>query len=111
MKPNIALKMEYSPLENYTRAQVEAVRDSWIAEYKKIAEENPAKAELCRTLTERICLAADLFSGVEQYDSLNGDFPLGNEDDMEFASYFFSVRELALIQTGLSHTIKCGYFA
>ena len=135
MKPQVALKLEYSVTMDYTRAQTEAIRDEWIAAYKEIAEHNPAKKELCLSLIDRINRAADLFISrhveptvsdaishddyyyewldevkKEQDDSLDGDFPLGNEEDMNFASPYFSVKELALIQSGCSDEIFAGYY-
>ena len=135
MKPQTALKINYSVFETYTRAQIEAARDEWISEYKKIAEAYPKKASLCDKCIERIERAAALFisrkvepavSDATNHDdyyyewldenkkeedaAFDGDFPLGNEEDMVFASPYFTVRELALIQTGLSHTVECGCF-
>ena len=40
-----------------------------------------------------------------QYDSLGGDFPCGNDDDMRFARRLFSIRELAYIQMGLAEEV------
>lgn len=40
-----------------------------------------------------------------QYDSLNGDYPCGNEDDMRFARRLFSIREMAFLQMGLANEI------
>ena len=42
----------------------------------------------------------------EEDDSLDGDFPLGNEADMKLASSFFSIKEIALLQTGLAEQIE-----
>lgn len=135
MKPEIVLKINYSIFETYTRSQIEAIRDTWIAAYQRIAEEHSEKSDLCTKLIARIDRAAELFIGrkiepvqsdatnhddyyyewldeikKEQDDTLDGDFPLGNEEDMKFASPYFPIRELALIQTGLSHTVECGRF-
>jgi hypothetical protein len=41
----------------------------------------------------------------EENATLDGDFPLGNEKDMDFIYRYFSVRELALIQLGLGACI------
>lgn len=130
MKPEIALKLQYL-LDKYTREQIETIRDEWIAAYREIAESNSSKEELCDSLTDRISRAAELFISrriepvasdavsyddcyrecpeeVEQKenDSLDGDFPLGNEADMKLAYSFFSIKELALLQTGLAEQIE-----
>ena len=131
MKPQIALKLQYSLLDRYTREQIEMIRDEWIAAYREIAGSDSSKKELCDSLTDRIGRAAELFmrrkteppksealscggcyyerseemEGKEN-DSLDGDFPLGNEADMKLAYSFFSIKELALLQTGLSEQIE-----
>lgn len=38
----------------------------------------------------------------KMYDSLDGDFPCGNEDDVRFARRLFSIREMAFLQMGLA---------
>ena len=130
MKPEIALKLQYL-LDKYTREQIETIRDEWIAAYREIAESDSSKEELCDSLTDRINRAAELFIRrhiepvvsdaishddyyyewldevkKEEDDSLDGDFPLGNEADMKLAYSFFSIKELALLQTGLSEQIE-----
>ena len=130
MKPEIALKLQYL-LDKYTREQIETIRDEWIAAYREIAESDFSKKELCDSLTDRISRAAELFIRrhiepvvsdaishddyyyewldevkKEEDDSLDGDFPLGNEADMKLAYSFFSIKELALLQTGLSEQIE-----
>ena len=107
MKPEIALKFDYDILKEYTRQQIEAVRDEWIAAYREIAEGDSSKKELCDFLTDRISRAAELFIRrkiepaksdaishddyyyewldevkQEENNALDGDFPLGNEEDM-----------------------------
>ena len=84
MKPETALKLQYSLLDRYTKEQIETIRDEWIAAYREIQNNEPTKKELCESLVERIRLAARLFIGGEREsaDSLDGDFPLGNEADM-----------------------------
>ena len=131
MKPEFALKLQYSLLDKYTREQIETIRDEWIAAYREIAESDSSKKELCDSLTDRINRAAELFIRrhiepvvsdaishddyyyewldevkKEEDDSLDGDFPLGNEADMKLAYSFFSIKELALLQTGLSEQIE-----
>ena len=130
MKPEIALKLQYSLLDKYTREQIETIRDEWIAAYREIAGSNSSKKGVCESFTDRINRAADLFirrkiepvvsdaishddyyyewldeMKKEEDDSLDGDFPLGNEADMKLASSFFSIKELALLQTGLAEQI------
>lgn len=108
MKPKTALKLQYSLLDKYTKAQIETIRDEWVDAYREIENDDPSKKELCESLVERIRLAAKLFIGGEQEsaDSLDGNFTLGNEADMRLASSFFSIKELALLQTGLSERIE-----
>ncbi len=130
MKPEIALKIDYDRFKEYTREQIETIRDEWIAAYREIAESDSSKKELCDSLTDRISRAAELFIRrhiepaksdaishddyyyewldevkKEEDDSLDGDFPLGNEADMKLASSFFSIKELALLQMGLAEKI------
>ena len=130
MKPETALKLQYSLLDKYTREQIETIRDEWISAYREIAGSDSSKKELCDSLTDRINRAAKLFirrkiepvksdaishddyyyewldeMKQEENDSLDGDFPLGNEADMKLASSFFSIKELALLQTGLTEQI------
>ena len=42
----------------------------------------------------------------KSYDSLDGDFPCGNEMDMRFARRYFSIREMAYIQMGFASEIN-----
>ena len=131
MKPEIALKIDYDRFKEYTREQIETIRDEWIAAYREIAESDSSKKELCDSLTDRISRAAELFirrhiepaksdaishddyyyewldeMKKEEDDSLDGNFPLGNEADMVFASPYFTIKELAMIQTGCSDRIS-----
>ena len=131
MKPEIALKIDYDRFKEYTREQIETTRDEWIAAYREIAESDPAKKESCDSLTDRINRAAELFirrhiepaksdaishddyyyewldeMKKEEDDSLDGDFPLGNEADMVFASPYFTIKELAMIQAGCTDCIS-----
>ena len=135
MKPEIALKIDYDIFKKYTRAQIETARDEWVAAYQQIAQSDPGKKELCDFLTQRIRRAADLFIRrhiepvvsdaishddayyewldevkQEENDSLDGDFPLGTEEDMAFASPYFSVKELAMIQMGCAGDIYAGHY-
>ena len=122
MKPEIALKIDYDRFKEYTREQIETIRDEWIAAYREIAESDSSKKELCDSLTDRISRAAELFirrhiepaksdaishddsyyewldeMKQEENDSLEGDFPLGNEADMKLASSFFSIKKRFVI--------------
>ncbi len=135
MKPEIALKLQYSLLDKYTREQIETIRDEWIAAYREIAGSNSSKKGVCESFTDRINRAADLFIRrkiepvksdaishddyyyewldevkQEENNALDGDFPLGNEEDMEFASPYFSVKELAQIQMGCADDIFAGHY-
>ena len=38
MKPEIALKVDYDIFKEYTRKQIEAVRDEWISACREIAK-------------------------------------------------------------------------
>lgn len=131
------MKFEYDILKKYTREQVEAVRDEWVAAYSDIAKNNSVKQALCDYLVDRIGRAAELFIsrkvepvkpivGIgsfdesyyewlaeveqEENDTLDGDFPLGKEDDMVFASPYFSIKELAQIQMGCAEEIFAGHY-
>lgn len=135
MKPQIALKLDYSPLNEYTRIQVETVRDEWIRAYREISGKDTSREKTCAYLIDRIERAAELFIRryveptvsdaishddyyyewleeikKDQDDTLDGDFPLGNGEDMEFASPYFTVRELALIQAGCADEVYAGYY-
>ncbi|MBR6644883.1 MAG: hypothetical protein IKL21_03875, partial [Clostridia bacterium] len=131
MKPEFALKIDYDRFKEYTREQIETTRDEWIAAYREIVESDSSKQELCDALVNRINRAAELFirrhiepaksdaishddyyyewldeMKKEEDDSLDGDFPLENEADMVFASPYFTIKELAMIQTGCSERIS-----
>ena len=131
MKPEIALKIDYDIFKEYTRGQIETARDEWISAYRDIAQSDSSKKELCDSFIDRINRAAELFirrhiepakSDAISHDDfyyewleemkqkenagLDGDFPLGNEADMVFASPYFTIKELAMIQTGCSDRIS-----
>lgn len=135
MKPEIALKFDYDILKEYTRQQIEAVRDEWLAAYREIAEGDSSKRELCDYFIDRIGRAAELFIRrkiepaksdaishddsyyewldevkQEENNALDGDFPLGNEEDMAFVSPYFTVKELAQIQMGCADDIFAGHY-
>ena len=106
MKPDVALAGKvFDGVE-----EIRALYKEWTEAYGSIANEYPLVKDRAEMLTERIKCAYELFVDRDRQtntacDALDGDFPLGNEKDMLFASRRFSVRELALIQLGLSHTI------
>ena len=131
MKPEFALKIDYDIFKEYTRGQIETARDEWISAYRDIAQSDSSKKELCDSFIDRINRAAELFirrhiepakSDAISHDDfyyewleemkqkenagLDGDFPLGNEADMVFASPYFTIKELAMIQTGCSDRIS-----
>ncbi len=125
--------MRYDPwldVRKYTLDEVNACRNKWIAEYKSIAEKHLYLEDLCETLIDRIGRAADLFVSrkvnpvksightqddsyyewleevrKKEDDALNGDFPLGNDEDAEFITPYFGVEDLALIQCGLHELV------
>ena len=127
MKPEIALAGK-SP---YQDEEIQSQYQKWLEAYAMIATEHPSVKGLAEKLTERIKSAYKLYlersipnsslisnfcgndSYMEEqnrkdkaeYASLDGDFPLGKEDDMAFALEFFSVKELAMIQLGYSDQI------
>lgn len=124
MKPEIVLQNTFNKDQPYTREQTEASRDEWIAAYREIAQSDHSKKELCDSLCERINRAANLLISREEKnmesdqttenaenDCLNGDFPLGKEEDMAFASPYFTIKELALIQMGCADQIDPEQFA
>lgn len=109
-------------------------RDQWIAAYKEIGRKSVGLGVQARKMIQRMELACslttthaiffnsgnvdDCFIGeaVERennflernqkaYDSLDGDFPCGNAEDMRFARRFFSIREMAYLQMGLATSI------
>lgn len=111
--------------------EITVLYKEWIQAYVSIANEYPSVKDMAKRLTERIKRAYELFVERERQkpslisdfrvddafikaldrktkaecDALDGDFPLGNEKDMRFASRGFSIYELALIQLGLARTI------
>lgn len=104
----------------------------WLKEYAAVAMEFPSAENLAKRLSKRAEKACTLIlernkpepfsSHDDMYymeiaktrddedASLDGDFPLGNEADANFASCYFSVSELVCIQCGLHHLIAAGSF-
>ena len=108
MKPHIALKIRLPVFGESKREEIETARDEWIEAYRALAKQDPSKKGLCDFLAGRIRLAAELFADRKKdaTELLDGDFPLGNEADMALASPYFSVEELAMIQTGEADCIE-----
>ncbi len=129
------MKIDYDILKEYTRQEIEAVRDEWVTAYREIVEKDSSKRELCDCIIDRIDRATDLFIRrhiepaksdaishddsyyewldevkQEENNALDGDFPLGNEEDMAFASPYFTVKELAQIQMGCADDIFAGHY-
>lgn len=130
MKAELVLKI--SMLDNIEKA--EKNRDEWITAYKKIAKEYPETEDMSLLLIDRINKAfkiiksremlrlSDSFCGdtafmdtvVEEEAKaeaeLDGDFPLGNEFDAEFALPYFQIIDLAKIQLGLANQVNPGIY-
>lgn len=127
MEPTIALNRGYWEDSG-------DVVNQWISAYKEIAKKHIALAPRAHKMIKRIELAAslcvthatfyntgnvdDCFLGeaIERENefisrteksrkSLDGDFPCGNEEDMKFASQYFSNREIAYLQMGLANEL------
>ena len=135
MKPQTVLKID--PVGK-TAEQIYAVRDQWICEYQKYIEENPDKEELGALLIERVTRAAEMlivrYANVpieeqnkkdpdsdfdyddynpaykEENASLDGDFPLGNAYDADFATLYFTIENLVRIQFGETNSVPTGHF-
>ncbi len=135
MKPQTVLKID--PIGK-TAQEIYAVRDQWISEYKKYIEENPEKEELGAILIDRATRAAEMlikrYAEVpieeqnkkdadsdfdyddynpeykEENASLDGDFPLGNAYDAEFATPYFTIENLVRIQFGETHSVPTGHY-
>ena len=128
MRPQTVLKID--PLGK-SAEQIYALRDKWIAEYESYVNENPEKCELAAVLTDRVRRAADMLvagyvsptvsvtedgenGDAPEYaaedPSLDGDFPLGNSYDAEFAVPYFQVEDLVRIQFGETYSVHTGHF-
>ena len=135
MKPQIVLRID--PVGK-TAEQIYAVRNQWICEYQKYMVENPEKEELGALLIDRVTRAAEMLIGryvgvpIEEqnkkesdsdfdYDdynpeykeenaSLDGDFPLGNAYDADFATPYFTIENLVRIQFGETHSVPTGHY-
>ncbi len=80
-------------------------------EYDKIAAEYPEKEALCQALKARALRACALFENAsEDFKELDGDFPLGNSYDGDFATPYFTLEKIALMQCGLQAKIKRAYY-
>ncbi len=107
----------------------------WMSEYDDIYENYPECEEIVGVLRKRLERVLEIFvdrntprpsAGIGGHDdsyydwldeikekedaTLDGDFPLGNERDAEFAGCFFNIHELALIQCGLHHMVSSGRY-
>ncbi len=135
MKPQTVLKID--PVGK-TKEQIYAVRDQWIAEYKKYIEANPDKEELGDILINRVTSAAEMLikryvdvpideqnkkdpdsdfdyddynpEYKEENASLDGDFPLGNAYDADFMTPFFTIENLVRIQFGETDSVPTGQY-
>ena len=128
MEPQIALNRGYWE-------DAGDCRDQWIAAYKEIAKKHLMLSMRAKKMIKRIELACSLcvthatffntgnvdecFYGEavarenefleetkKARESLDGDFPCGNEDDMRFARDFFTNREMAYLQMGLANELN-----
>ena len=81
---------------------IDKLLEKWIKVYEQIGEDYPEKYIVAEKLIERIRTAHKLLAAgnTEDDESLDGDFMLGNERDMEFANRFFDIDELADMQVG-----------
>ncbi len=104
MRPETVLKL--------TRNNAVAMRDEWLRAYDEIRAAYPEKTTICHVLSNRVRLACvSLSEGLDlDSPSMDGNFPLGNEEDAAFANPFFSVKQLAEIQCGLHHLINPGHY-
>ncbi len=123
MKPEIVLKL--NPV-GITTGQVYSVRDEWIKEYEKWISWSPANEDLGAILIDRVNRAAKLVinryiknpAGYDETDAacleedktLDGDFPLGNAYDAEFATPYFTIERLVQIQFGETYNVHTGHY-
>lgn len=109
--------------------------DEWITAYRKIAEEHPSAENMANRFICRVNSAYAILEKREELKSsslfckdtafmesvieseekaeaeLDGDFPLGNEFDAEFAVPYFQITDLAKIQFGFASEVKAGYYS
>lgn len=109
--------------------------DVWITAYRKIAEEHPSAEDMANRFICRVNSAYAILEKKEELKSsslfckdtafmesmieseekaeaeLDGDFPLGNEFDAEFAAPYFQITDLAKIQFGFASEVKAGYYS
>lgn len=135
MKPQTVLKID--PVGK-TVEQIYAVRNRWIREYQKYIETHFGKEELGTILIDRVYRAAEMlikrYANVsideqnqkdvdsdfdyddhcleyqEENASLDGDFPLGNAYDADFATPYFTIENLVRIQFGETYSVPTGYY-
>lgn len=128
MDPQIVLSRGY--MESASE-----VLKQWISAYKEIAKKHLMLVARAQKMIKRIELASSLcvthatffnsgnvdecfygeavakenefLKGTQKArESLDGDFPCGNEEDMRFARRFFSIREMANLQMGLARELN-----
>lgn len=127
MKPETVLALENGD-DPKEKLQV------WLDGYRALGEECPCANDIidmlscraqkaCELIAERKSSEPDLSSHDDMYyvelaklrddedASLDGDFPLGNENDASFAGNYFSVPELIKIQCGEHRLIFAGNFS
>lgn len=109
--------------------------NEWITAYRKIAEEHPSAEDMSNRFICRVNSAYAILEKREELKSssifckdtafmesvieseekaeteLDGDFPLGNEFDAEFATPYFQITDLAKIQFGFASEVKAGYYS
>ena len=121
MEPDYVLNRSYSEYATDCLEQ-------WLAAYREIARKHRHLDLRAKQLTKRIRLAYSLQGGLANLGStpdetayayrveqerafhqkaraLDGDFPLGNEQEVFTARHLFSIREMAYIQAGLAGEI------
>lgn len=130
MRAETVLKLSLS--DSFETAQAHC--DEFIREYDRIAKEDITAEDMAAMLKKRALSALEILklrselsesklycaddAVMDEYIRdeekkerlLDGDFPLGNEFDAEFALPYFSVAELALIQLGRYYEIAVGYY-
>ena len=121
MEPTYALNRSYWDYPSDCLQQ-------WLDAYAAIGERHSELAATVERLTARIRKAYSLYQGLvnlgstpddtvyagrveqensyyRQAQSLDGDFPLGNDHEVFTARYLFSIREMAWLQAGLAAEI------
>ncbi len=131
MRPENAFKLTYSEhISDSSLSYAERNRKLFCLAYGRIAKKFPDKAELVKTHLARLKYAWELYKsrhvktpseGFASHDPyyyewldelreeeerpIDGDFPLGNDREMELAKDYFSVYEMAYITCGLKKMV------